>query len=99
MPSGNVTILPGWRTSPDGRGTLDIVSSCFLTIILCCWTSVCPNLPALTDGRIARFRDKFDLTCLGLLGPEFLLGIAAGQRASAGRSLKVRTTSFRYVFY
>lgn len=87
MLAGNET-LSGWTASPQGRGTFDIVLTCILTIILCCWTTVCPNVPALTDGRWAQFCDKFDLACIGLLGPEFLLGIALGQRSSASRSVQ-----------
>lgn len=87
--SSNSTVTVGWTSSPDGRGTNDIILTCIFTIVLCCWTSVCPNLPALSDGRWAQIRDKLDLTCIGLLGPEFLLMIAVGQRSSARRSLKV----------
>lgn len=87
--STNSTATWGWTSSPDGRGTSDIILTCFLTILLCCWTSVYPNVPALSDNRWALFRDKLDLTCIGLLGPEFLLGIAVGQRSSARRSVKV----------
>ncbi|KAE9376095.1 hypothetical protein N431DRAFT_371135 [Stipitochalara longipes BDJ] len=88
MLSSNETTYSGWTGSPNGRGTIDIILSCLFTIILCCWTTVCPNLPALTDRRLARFRDKFDLACIGLLGPEVLFGIALGQRTSARRSVK-----------
>jgi hypothetical protein len=89
--SSNGTNLSGWTASPNGRGTFDIILSCLFTIILCCWTTVCPNLPALSESRWVQFRDKFDLACIGLLGPEFLLGIALGQRTSARRSVKVRS--------
>lgn len=92
MLAGNET-LSGWTASPQGRGTFDIVLTWIFTIILCCWTTVCPNVPALTDGRWAQFRDKFDLACIGLLGPEFLLGISLGQRSSASLSVKVHWQS------
>jgi hypothetical protein len=85
--SSNTTI-EGWVSQGGGRGTLDIVYTCVLTIFLCVWTSVCPNIPAITDSRFDRFRDKFNLACIGILGPDFLLCIAVGQRSSARRSLK-----------
>ncbi|KFY36789.1 hypothetical protein V494_04972 [Pseudogymnoascus sp. VKM F-4513 (FW-928)] len=85
--SSNNTETSGWTSAPDGRGTNEIILTCLFTIVLCCWTSVCPNLPALSDGRWAQVRDKLDLTCIGLLGPEFLLMIAIGQRSSARRSV------------
>jgi hypothetical protein len=78
----------GWVSSPNSRGTLDIIWSCAFTIFLCCWTSVYPNIPAATDGKWDRFRDKFELACLGMLGPEFLFALALGQWQSAHRSLK-----------
>ena len=91
--SSNSTVTAGWTSTPDGRGTNEIILTCLFTIVLCCWTSVCPNLPALSDGRWAQVRDKLDLTCIGLLGPEFLLMIAVGQRSSARRSVKVCDSS------
>ena len=84
----NNTTVEGWVSHGGGRGTLDIVYTCVLTIFLCVWTSVCPNIPAITDSRFDRFRDKFNLACIGILGPDFLLCIAVGQRSSARRSLK-----------
>lgn len=89
MPFANETITFGWIASPEGRGTADILLSCLFTILLCCWTTICPNLPGLGEGRWAQFRDKFDLACIGLLGPEFLFVIAMGQRTSARRSVRV----------
>jgi hypothetical protein len=88
--ANNDTYTSGWNSSPNSRGTADILLSCLFTIIICCWTTVCPNVPAINEGRWYQFRDKFDLACIGLLGPEFLLGIALGQRTSARRSVKVR---------
>lgn len=81
----------GWTPQLNGRGTMDIISSCALTVILCCWTSVCPNIPALSDSRWDQFRDKFHLFCLGIAGPEFVLGLAAGQLSSARSSVQVRS--------
>ena len=89
MATNNDTIVSGWTSSPDGRGTHSIVLSCVVTIVLCCWTTVCPNIPALKDSRWAQLKDKFDLACIGVLGPEFLLGIAVGQRVSARKAVKV----------
>jgi hypothetical protein len=78
----------GWVSSPSGRGTANILSSCLATIFLCCWTAVCPNIPALSDSRWDQLHDKVTLAMIALLGPEFLLGIAAGQFTSAVQSVK-----------
>lgn len=85
----NGTIINDWVDEPDGRGTWGILSTCVLTIILCCWTSVSPNLPAQTDGAFTRWRYKFDLACIALLGSEFLLLLVLGQWSSARRSIRV----------
>jgi hypothetical protein len=86
----NITVnIPGWVDEPDGRGTWGILSTCLLTIILCCWTSVCPNIPAPSDGQFTRMRDKLHLALMGVLGPEFLLMLTLGQWTSARKSVKV----------
>ncbi len=87
--SANGTDTQGWTSSPDGRGTYDILLSCVLTIFLCCWTSVYPSIGADSDGKWARFRDKLGLAFLGILGPDFLVTLALGQKSSARRSVKV----------
>ncbi|KAH8797341.1 hypothetical protein F5884DRAFT_253990 [Xylogone sp. PMI_703] len=84
----NTTATQGWTSAPNDRGTWDILSSCVLTIVLCCWTSVCPNIPARGASRLWILRDKACLACIGLLGPEFLLMLALGQWTSARRSVK-----------
>lgn len=80
----------GWVTEPDGRGSWSILSTCLLTIILCCWTAVLPNIPARTDKWYHRLRDRLHLASIGVLGPEFLLMLALGQWSSARASVKVR---------
>ena len=39
--------LQGWTSSPNGRGTIDIIEACFITIGLCAWTMLCLNVPPL----------------------------------------------------
>ncbi|RAK82213.1 uncharacterized protein BO72DRAFT_444140 [Aspergillus fijiensis CBS 313.89] len=78
----------GWVTEPDGRGSWSILSTCLLTIILCCWTAVLPNIPARTDKWYHRLRDRLHLASIGVLGPEFLLMLALGQWSSARASVK-----------
>lgn len=85
--------ISGWVSEPDGRGTWGILSTCLLTIILCCWTSVCPNIPAPSDGYFTRMRDKLHLALMGVLGPEFLLMLTLGQWTSARTSVKVCTSN------
>ncbi len=95
----------GWVSSPNGRGTRDILWSSVFTITLCCWTSVFVNVPAVSDSTWQHFRDKLDLACLGLLGPEFLFTLALGQWYSARQSVMVFKKagyahwSMRHAFY
>jgi hypothetical protein len=60
-----------------------------VTIFLCSWTSICSNVPAITDTRLDQFRDKFNLASLAMLGPDFLCVLAVGQWGSARRLVKV----------
>ena len=84
----------GWVPQTNGRGTLDILWSCIITIFLCCWTSVFANIPAMMDTPLERLRDKFNVACLGILGPEFLFTLALGQWISARRSVQVSDRYF-----
>ncbi|KAL2822218.1 hypothetical protein BDW59DRAFT_149588 [Aspergillus cavernicola] len=84
----NITTPSSWVSEPSGRGTWSILSSCLLTITLCCWTSVCPNIPAQSDRYWCSLREKMHLACIGVLGPEFLLMLAMGQWSSARKSVK-----------
>ena len=85
--AGNTT--SGWVPQNGGRGMFDILSTCIFTIFLCCWTSVCVNVPAATDTKRDRFLHKAKLASVGILGPDFLLILAIGQYESARRSVSV----------
>ncbi|KAK4140507.1 uncharacterized protein C8A04DRAFT_39878 [Dichotomopilus funicola] len=79
-------LLQRWTVGPSQRGTANIILTCAATTFLCCWVSVYPNIIAPRDSRWAAFRDKLALACLNLLGPEFLIILAAGQKSSARQS-------------
>lgn len=89
---GNATNVPidGWVSAPNNRGTGDILWSCGMTVLLCCWVSVYPNVGSPTDKWYHSFLDKLNLFCIALLGPDFLFGIAFGQWSKARASVKVR---------
>lgn len=78
----------GWVQSGQDRGTLDIFWSCSVTIFLCCWVATHPNVGAKKDKFLKRIIDKTHLAVIGLLGPDFLFGIAIGQFSSAKRSVR-----------
>ena len=78
----------GWTSTPDGRGTLDIVWSCAFTMSLCSWSILCLNVPGPYDSRFRLLHRKLWITTLAFLGPEFIFILALGQWLSARRSVK-----------
>jgi len=69
---------------PDGcRSLVDIIRSCILTILLCTWVSIHPNIPSPDDRwpRIAWRRAG--LMILALIAPEVVIGWALRQRLAA----------------
>jgi len=77
--------LQGWVVNPNTRGTFDIIRSSFLTIFLCTWTCLHLNVPAAKEGALKPTLRKFRWMVLTILGPEFVVALAAGQRANAKR--------------
>ncbi|MCJ1307985.1 hypothetical protein MMC25_001635 [Agyrium rufum] len=75
--------LTGWQNSPSGRGTVDIVWSCTVTLFLSNWSSLCLNIPSPRDKYFSRFKTRFLLTGLSILVPEIVLAGAVGQWRSA----------------
>ncbi|KAF2740048.1 hypothetical protein EJ04DRAFT_604772 [Polyplosphaeria fusca] len=78
----------GWTSSPNGRGTFDILWSCGATIFLCCWSVLCLNVPAAADSSWAKTQRKILIFILTLLGPEAIGITATGQYLSARQSVK-----------
>lgn len=78
--------LRGWVSSPDSRGTIDIIWSCASTTLVCVWVMLHLNVPAKGDSEVTRLLRKLKWFCLALLAPELLMLFAGGQWASAKRS-------------
>jgi hypothetical protein len=78
----------GWTSQPNERGTIDIITSCGITMFLCSWSVICLNVPGPDDSKFRLFRRKAYITALAFIGPEFLFQIALGQLVSARRSVK-----------
>ena len=67
-----------WVHEPQGRGTWDIVYSCFTTLSLCAWTAFHPNVPFKdSDTRFAFTRVGWMLVSIFL--PEMVLYCAWDQ--------------------
>lgn len=78
----------GWTPQPDGRGTMDILWSCTITMFLCSWSLLCMNMPGPRETRAQILWRKFSLTILGFLCPEILFAIAFSQWLSARHSVQ-----------
>ena len=78
----------GWTSQPEGRGTLDIIWSCTLTMFLCSWSILCLNVPGPKESKRLVLWRKTAMTVLGFLCPEIVFEIAFGQWLSARRSVK-----------
>ncbi|KAJ3473551.1 hypothetical protein NLG97_g10248 [Lecanicillium saksenae] len=78
-PNTNQTAQVGWQSEPSTRGTYAILQSCLGTTALLCWSSVCPNVPALGCGTWRKLGGKLSLFLLSILMPEAVLFVAVGQ--------------------
>ncbi|CAG5184804.1 uncharacterized protein ALTATR162_LOCUS11090 [Alternaria atra] len=78
----------GWVGGPDERGTLDIVWTCVSTLFICLWSMLHLNIPSQKDTFWNIFWRKARWLLLGVLAPEVPMLFAAGQWASAKRSVK-----------
>ena len=94
-----------WVPQSNVRGTVDILTSCLTTIILCAWTLVCVSVPAPEQAAWEIFRDRWHLFWIGIFCPDIVLVSAFGQfckaRAStqAFKKLEYQNWSMRHSFF
>src|SRR5271156_3570535 len=99
------TLVHGWQSSPNSRGTIDILWSCASTLFICVWVMLHLNVPAESDTLWTLYLRKAKWLLLALLAPELLMLFASGQWASAKRSvtdmeqLGVANWSMVHAFY
>ena len=87
MATNQTTPLQGWTSSPNGRGTLDILSSSSITLFLCSWSVLCLNIYPPSYSVYKKAWRKFELAGLCFMGPEFIFQLAVGQWCAARRSV------------
>jgi len=77
-------------TDPNGcRSLTDIIRSCILTILLCTWVSMHPNIPSPDERWPRLVWRRVGLMLLALITPEAVVGWALRQRqASAELAMK-----------
>lgn len=83
-PSPNATSI-GWQQEPSTRETYGLLQSCPATVVLLCWSSVCPNVAASNSGYFGKLHGKLSLFGVAILMPEAVLWIAVGQLHNAWR--------------
>jgi len=86
--NSNANTKQGWTSSPDGRGTIDVLYSCGLTMFLCAWSILCLNVPSKDENTFQILWRKMSLTALGILCPELIFELAFGQWLSARQSVR-----------
>ena len=79
----------GWVGQPSGRGTFDILWGSIFTIFLCTWTSLHLNIPSMKERYIHRWLRKFRWMLQAIMGPEFVVAFATGQKVEARRSVEM----------
>lgn len=88
MANTTAEVMCGWVSSPSGRGTLNIVWSCFLVLVTCTWTILHMNLPEVGESKWSRVRRKVRWLMWTIFAPEDVMLGAALQWQSAITSKK-----------
>jgi len=81
-------IINGWVSSPNSRGTLDIIWSSLFTIFLSTWTALHLNVPSPRDGFLKIAFRKFKWMLLTALMPEITVMFALAQWIQAKKTAR-----------
>lgn len=79
-------MLPSFTSfvlSPNTRGTIDLLWICFLTIFLCTWSVLRPEMPSPRDTVWDRFRYKVVVIALAIIMPEGICQLSAEEWVAA----------------
>ncbi|WXC61412.1 hypothetical protein SNK03_007287 [Fusarium graminearum] len=71
-------VAPSWVSTPNVRGTLDILQSCILTLIACIYTALHLDVPKKTTWQHLLWQ-KFKWAIITLFAPEVAVFVAAAQ--------------------
>ena len=83
-PTSNETRdLVGYVSDPDGRGTISLLVSCTLTLMLCVWSALHLNLPQPSRSRKHDLPLYLRWIVIGVFGPELVVFTAWRQWCSA----------------
>lgn len=81
--TGNETVITGWVSDPDGRGTFTILFSCVLTLSLCVYTAIHLNVRRYRQSELQSWLETTKWVIFGVLAPELVVYIAWRQYISA----------------
>lgn len=77
---------PSYVAEPKGRGTVRLFLSCVITLVICIWTAVHPNI--IRNPTLTRLLwNKAIYVILGLFSPELILALALQEWRDAARFL------------
>lgn len=77
---------PAFVSEPRGRGTLRLLFSCVITLVLCVWTAIHPNI-IRNPTTFRRLVNKAYYVVLALFSPEIILSIALSEWRAASKVL------------
>lgn len=78
----------GWIDQPDGRGTFNLIWTCFVTVMLCSWSELFLNVPPVGKTRWYNFRTKPMWMILTIILPEVTAATAFEQYKAARQSVE-----------
>src|SRR5579859_4759137 len=80
LPTGTSPSAPSYVPAPSGRGTIGLVATCVITLVLCVWTAIHINIAPKKDRtRWRRFVMKAKWAALALFAPEIVVWRAYSQ--------------------
>ncbi|RPB06945.1 hypothetical protein P167DRAFT_477651, partial [Morchella conica CCBAS932] len=65
----------GWKKEPKGRGTFSIILTSVLTLGLCVWTAIHPNVKPNASAW-EKVKHRLSYVLIGMLAPELVLAVA-----------------------
>lgn len=77
------TPTTSWEPQPLRRGTVELIRSCLLTLILCVWTAVHMNVPARAVTKTRKIVNKASWALFTIFAPELVVYSAYVQYAQA----------------
>ena len=75
--------IVGWQSSPTTRGTWSIIVDCLITLTLCVYTAIHPNIPKQSSTYFELLWTRIKWVAAGIIAPEFVVYTAWRQWTSA----------------